>query len=182
MKIILASASPRRRELLSEITPRFEVVPSAAEENIQCREPETLVKRLAELKASSVFAKHGDCLVIGADTVVAFDGEVLGKPRDAADAKDMLRRLSGNTHTVITGVCVMTKDISLTFAEKSFVRFKRLSDRQIDDYIATGSPLDKAGAYGIQDSGFAERVEGSVKNVVGLPIERLAVILKEYGG
>lgn len=182
MKIILASASPRRRQLLGEIVTEFEVIPAAGEEKAGGLPPSDAVKKLSFDKAKQVFSSHPDALVIGADTVVAFDGKTLGKPKDKEDAVHMLTALSGNTHEVFTGVTVMTADVTVTFAEKSLVTFRALSAREIDDYIATGSPMDKAGAYGAQDSGFVASVEGDVKNVIGLPIGRLAKILAQFGG
>ena len=182
MKIILASASPRRKALLGEITEKFEVVPARGEEKAGGLPPEEAVRKLSFEKAKEVFAFHGDDLVIGADTVVALDGRIMGKPKDEKQAFEMLSALSGREHDVYTGVTVMTKDVTVTFAEKSGVLFRRLSDAEIKDYIATGSPMDKAGAYGVQDSGFVAEVRGSVKNVVGLPVERLANILSQFGG
>ena len=182
MKIILASASPRRKALLGEITEKFEVVPARGEEKAGGLPPEEAVRKLSFDKAKEVFAFHGDDLVIGADTVVALDGRIMGKPKDEKQAFEMLSALSGREHDVYTGVTVMTKDVTVTFAEKSGVLFRRLSDAEIKDYIATGSPMDKAGAYGVQDSGFVAEVRGSVKNVVGLPVERLANILSQFGG
>ncbi len=182
MKIILASASPRRKELLAEITKEFEIIPSCGEEKASGLSPEETVKKLSHDKAKEVFALHSDSLVIGADTIVSLGGKILSKPKDEDEAFKMLSELSGKTHEVYTGVTVMSKDITITFAEKSEVVFKKLAEKEIMDYIATGSPMDKAGAYGVQDSGFVNKVVGSVKNVIGLPVERLATILSQFGG
>ena len=123
-----------------------------------------------------------DPLVIGADTIVVLNGKVLGKPKDENQAREMLQSLSGKTHKVITGVTVKSKTNTITFAEESSVTFKKLDERQITEYIKSGSPFDKAGAYGIQDSGFVAEIKGSYKNVMGLPVERLTEILQTYGG
>lgn len=180
MDIILASASPRRKQLLGEIVKDFLVLPSNADENVVCDNPEQMVKQLSFIKAKDVFDSHSDCLVIGADTIVVFDDKILGKPKDKKQAWDMLASLSGKVHKVMTGVTVMTKDLSITFADISHVTFKKLDDKDISDYIATGSPFDKAGGYGIQDSGFVCDIQGSFNNVVGLPVERLADVLAQF--
>ena len=126
-----------------------------------------------------MFARFPDAAVLGADTVVAFGGEILGKPKDEADAFGMLRFLSGKTHSVYTGVCLVTPEGERSGVEETFVTFRPLSDEEILSYIKTGSPFDKAGAYGIQDSGFAAAFRGSYSNVVGLPLERVREYVKE---
>ena len=158
-KIILASASPRRRELLTQIGLEFEIIPSHKDEVIGSEGPADTVMALAAGKAEDIYAQvcsgraPEDVLVIGADTVVAMDGLILGKPADAAQALDMLRRLQGKTHQVYTGVCLMTADGCRTFYEKTDVTMYPADDRQLRDYISTGEPMDKAGSYGIQGLG-----------------------------
>lgn len=176
MKVILASASPRRRELLASVFDEFECIPSDVEENIPCEIPaEQSAEFLAVKKAAHIAENHKDSLVIGCDTIVVFDGRVYGKPADESDAKRMLSELSGNIHKVITGVCLFYKGRSLSFSEETEVEFYPLSDEEIENYIRTGSPMDKAGAYGIQDKGLlpAKRIYGDYFNVVGLPTARL---------
>lgn len=189
MKWILASASPRRRELLAELIDEFEVIPSLADENLEGDfTPEMLVKALAELKAKEVALRPENAgkAVIGSDTVVAFGGEVLGKPKDEADAFRMLRLLSGKAHAVYTGVCIARMDIdgyhSRVCAEKTDVYFEELSDEWIREYIRGGSPMDKAGAYGIQDGGLVKKIEGSYTNVVGFPVELAQEMIKDVMG
>ena len=178
--IILASASPRRRELLSHIVSEFEVVPSQAEEKVNLSLfPEQMACSLAESKCDAVFATRPDATVIGCDTVVAFEGEVLGKPRDREDATQTLKRLSGKTHYVITGVCVRNKHKKLIEFDRTEVRFNALSDEFIKIYVDGGSPLDKAGSYGIQDGGIVKEYFGSYTNVVGLPVTLVQKMLKE---
>ena len=189
MQWILASASPRRKELLAELIDNFEIIPSLAEENMEGDfTPEALVKGLAELKAKEVALRPENAgkMVIGSDTVVAFDGKVLGKPKDEADAFRMLKMLSGKSHAVYTGVCFACKQgedfHSETQAEKTDVYFEELSDEWIHAYIAGGSPMDKAGAYGIQDGGLVKRIEGSYTNVVGFPLELVKEMMKDIQG
>ena len=189
MNWILASASPRRRELLAELIDEFEVIPSLADENLEGDfTPETLVKALAELKAKEVALRPENTgkAVIGSDTVVAFGGEVLGKPKDEADAFRMLRLLSGKAHAVYTGVCFAQNSergyVAKTQAEKTDVYFEELSDAWIREYIQGGSPMDKAGAYGIQDGGLVKKIEGSYTNVVGFPIELVQEMIKDIKG
>lgn len=123
-----------------------------------------------------------DLLVIGADTIVVLNDKVLGKPKDEKQARETLLSLSGKTHKVITGVTIKTSAKTTTFAEETLVTFKKLDESEITEYIKTGSPFDKAGAYGIQDSDFVVGIQGSYKNVMGLPVERLSEILQTYGG
>lgn len=194
-KIILASASPRRRELLTQIGLEFEVMVSDAEEQLDAAEPYAVVQELSARKAKAVAAEYmekrgsntdgADILVIGADTVVSCDGEILGKPRDAGDAVRMLRLLSGRCHEVYTGVTfVYDRGLAChTFYECTKVRFAPMTEREITEYVATGDPMDKAGAYGIQ--GFCARyiigIEGDYNNVVGLPVGRVYQELKALG-
>ena len=181
---ILASASPRRKELLGELVSQFDVLPSQADEVVEGNPAlSNLVKMLAVQKASEVANRaqaQGKC-VLGADTVVALDGKVLGKPKDKAEAKEMLTALSGRAHEVFTGVCIYYPTTDgwkyLVDAACTKVYFLPLTETQIDEYIATGSPMDKAGAYGIQDGGLVEKIEGSFSNVVGLPTELCAEMI-----
>ena len=187
MKLILASGSPRRRELMEMLCPEnLEIVPAVGEEAADpALPPDELVKALSRAKAAEVRSRCAapDDAVIGADTVVALDGAVLGKPRDKADARRMLRALSGRTHTVYTGVTVLRGAQSLSHAERTEVRFRALSDEEIERYIATGEPMDKAGAYGAQGyaSLFVEHLDGDFFNVMGLPLCALGKLLKQLG-
>ena len=180
-QIILASASPRRCELMREAGFDFKVVPANVDETIPqelADKPAEAAVFLAELKARAIAAKQGDCAVtiVAADTIVAIDGLMLGKPADEQEAFDMLRRLSGRRHTVYTGVAI--DDCS--FCESTEVVFHELTDAQIHAYVATGEPFDKAGAYGIQGRGMllVRRIEGDFYNVMGLPISRVAQVLQ----
>ncbi len=179
-KLILASASPRRRELLGQLNVPFEVIPSRYEEHAEGLPAREAVLRLAEGKAAEVFSRCPDCAVLGADTVVALDGAVLGKPRSAEDAKRTLRALSGREHSVFTGVSLLAEGFRRTVAVESRVRFFPLSEQLIERYVASGLPMDKAGSYGIQDGyPLVERYEGSYENIVGLPVEAVRALLKE---
>lgn len=184
--MILASQSPRRRQILQEAGFSFRTIPSAFDENqISTDTPEVLVARLAAGKASDVCgqAMPGEA-VVGSDTVVVLDGNVLGKPKDAADARRMLQRLSGRTHEVMTGVSIWRDNQEIDgFVEKTAVAFWDLPPAQIDAYVASGEPFDKAGAYGIQGYGrlLVKGIEGDFYNVVGLPIARLARELHRLG-
>lgn len=185
-RIILASNSPRRLELLRQIGIEPLIAPSHIPEAPREGEsPEDAALRLAVEKAVKVARQFGEGLVIGADTIVVVDGEQLGKPRDSDDAQRMLGLLSGRSHTVITGLAVInarTSDIKKTIV-RTRVRFKPLSGEEIKSYIATGDPMDKAGAYGIQGraAAFIEGIDGCYSNVVGLPLGELAEILKSFG-
>lgn len=173
--IILASKSPRRRELLRLITPDFTVDSADADETLPDGiAPHEAVMRLSQIKAQP-FAESG-ATVIGADTVVAIDGEILGKPKDSADAFNMLKKLSGREHSVFTGVTILRGGGQKTFYVQTKVKFYDLTDEEINEYIATGEPFDKAGAYGIQSKGslLVEKIDGDYFNVVGLPVSRLA--------
>ena len=180
--LVLASKSPRRRELLALLTENFIIdVSDASEPSFSGGDVGEYVKTLASIKAGEVFLRHPDDIVIGADTVVAFDGVVLGKPRDEAHAKEMLTAMSGKGQEVYTGICVMCRGKTVLDAVKTEVSFRKLSEDEIDAYIATGESLDKAGAYGIQGGAgeFVNKVTGDYFNVVGLPMRRLSEILKE---
>ncbi len=176
MRAVLASASPRRRELLSMLGLEFDVCPSAAEEKTQPGlSLEETVMYLAREKGRGLQGNP----VISADTIVVIDGKILGKPKSEEEAFTMLRTLSGRTHEVFTGICV-NDDCRV---ERSLVTFAELTDEEIRAYIATGEPMDKAGAYGAQGKGavFVEKIEGDFFNVMGLPVHRLYEMLKEQG-
>lgn len=180
MKYVLASASPRRKELFALIVPEFEVIPAKAEEKFNMSLfPEQVALSVAESKCDEVFAANSDAVVVGCDTIVVLDGEILGKPKDSDDALNTLKRLSGKTHFVITAVCVRTKYKKLLECEKTEVRFNSLSDDFIKIYVDSGSPLDKAGSYGIQDGGLVKEYFGSYTNVVGLPVTLVKKMLEE---
>lgn len=186
MAIILASQSPRRRELLMQMgITEFEVCPAQGEEKMdETLSPRQLVEQLSLQKAQEIVKRRGEeHLVIAADTVVAIDGTVLGKPENKHRAREMLQLLSGREHTVYTGVTVCYAGSVTTQSEKTKVQFYPLSLEEIDQYIATGEPMDKAGSYGIQNYGalFVKGIEGDYFNVVGLPIGRLHRILLRYG-
>ncbi|MDO8444519.1 MAG: Maf family protein [Deltaproteobacteria bacterium] len=185
-KIILASNSPRRLMLLRQVGIEPVVVPShVPEDAIEGEFPEDTALRLAIEKAREVSKQFREGLVIGADTVVVIAGEQLGKPKDVDDAGRMLRLLSGKTHTVVTGLAVIDAGTSdtKTALVRTRVRFKPLSEEDIEVYIGTGDPMDKAGAYGIQGRAavFIEGIEGCYSNVVGLPLSELMDILKSFG-
>ncbi len=185
MEFILASGSPRRRELLGELVDDFTVIPSLADENIPPLEGAEYVKTLAKRKAEEVALRpeNEGKIVIGADTVVVLEGKILGKPRDEADAFRMLTDLSGRAHEVFTGVCfAYRKGEELLFdvrADKTEVHFNALTPAFIKAYIAGGSPMDKAGAYGIQDGGLVEKIVGSYTNVVGFPVELVKEMIEK---
>ena len=186
MRIILASGSPRRRELMGLFTGVDTVVHPARGEEKPHPEltPAELVRELSRAKAAEVAALFPDDIVLGADTVVVCNGEVLGKPKDGADAARMLRLLSGREHEVLTGVTLMSPGgAARSVCEKTAVRFREMTDGEIAAYIATGEPTDKAGAYGIQGAAalFIERIEGDYYNVMGLPVCRVGGMLKELG-
>lgn len=182
-RIILASASPRRRELMNQIGIACEIMPSDKEEAITEKDPEKVSLREASLKARDIALKAAEkypeepCFIIGADTVVASDGCVLGKPENEADAAGMLRRLSGKIHQVYTGVCVirLPEKQEVSFSEKTEVEVSTLTENEIKDYLETGEPFDKAGAYGIQGyfARYVVGISGDYHNVVGLPVGRL---------
>lgn len=183
MKIILASASPRRKELLKKIYDEFEICPSSADETLPCGiSCDRAAEYLASAKAFQVAENNKNSLVIGCDTVVICDDRILGKPADEKEAAHMLHMLSGRTHRVITGVCLCCGDKSMSFSSETYVEFYKLSDSEINDYIATGEPSDKAGAYGIQGLGglFVRKIDGDFYNVVGLPAAELSRKLKQF--
>lgn len=178
-KIVLASSSPRRKELLETAGIEFEIHVRDVDESIpEGTNPTDAAVMTASKKAKAVAADFSDCIVIGADTIVVCDGNILGKPKDSADAVRMLRMLSGREHEVITGVCLICGEDIRSFAKISKVRFYELSDDEINAYVATNEPNDKAGAYGIQGRGctLVESIDGDYFNIVGLPV---AAVVKE---
>ena len=186
MKLILASQSPRRRELLERMgLTQFEIRPAQGEETASPDlSPAQLVEELSRQKAGEVVQTAGaDDVIIAADTVVAADGRVLGKPHSREEATEMLRFLSGRTHTVYTGVTVQQGSRAVTRHEATDVVFRPLTQEEISAYVDTGEPMDKAGAYGIQGRGcvLVEGIRGDYYNVMGLPVCRLALMLREFG-
>ena len=182
-KIILASASPRRKELLTLAGVNFTVEVADADETLEDGvTPDEAVKQLAEIKARAVFEQHADCIVIGADTVVAVDGKILGKPKNYEEASEMLNILSGRKHFVFTGACLMSQEKTTVFCQKTAVEFYPLSQNEIDEYIASNDCYDKAGGYGIQTTGcvLVKGIEGDYFNVVGLPVAETVRALKEF--
>jgi septum formation protein len=178
---VLASSSPRRRDLLGLLCSNFEVIPSQIEEFQRPGEsPFQMVQRLAKAKAMAVHQFRPKSVIIGADTVVVCEGQILGKPRSPEEARSMLQKLSGRAHEVITGLCVVKGEIVAVDAARTVVRFSILSRNEIEDYLATGEPFDKAGAYATQGkaSRFVEGIEGCYFNVVGLPVSLLYRILR----
>lgn len=185
-KIVLASGSPRRREILSKLGFDFQVKPSDIDEKVlEEEEPGSYVLRMAVQKALAAAEEEAAGLFIGADTVVVVDGKIIGKPRNAEEAKEQLRLLSAREHIVITGIGIVDKYHNRTVSsmEQTIVYFNPLSEGEIDAYVASGEPLDKAGSYGIQGLGavFVRRIEGDYFNVVGLPVSRLYGLLSELG-
>lgn len=183
-RVILASASPRRRQLLDLIGIAHEVRPANIDETLRPREaPRRHAERLAREKASAVAKRDPDLITIGADTIVVVNGKVLGKPRDVDDAARMLALLSGREHVVTTAVAVSRGKKLRSAVEEVRVKFRGLRDDEIEAYIATGEPMDKAGAYGIQGYGatIVERIEGDYFAVMGLPIVRLIGLLRDVG-
>jgi septum formation protein len=176
VRVILASQSPRRRELLTLIGVTHTVAPADIDESVLPGEaPAAHAERLARTKASTIAERERDAVVVGSDTIVVIDDQILGKPADVQHATIMLRQLSGRTHTVVTAVAVARGDRVLSGVEHVSVTFRSLTDRMIADYIATGEPMDKAGSYGIQGFGatIVERIDGDYFAVMGLPLGRL---------
>ena len=182
-RVILASKSPRRKELLAHIIKDFDIEPAEGDEVQVGSSPEEIVQNLAKAKATEIYNKNYDDnnnLVIGSDTIVVCDGEILGKPKDRDDAFRMLSMLSGRTHQVMTGVCLKGRDIEKVFYEVTDVTFYKLSSQEIERYISSGDPFDKAGSYGIPGD-FSIHVKGIIgdyNNVVGLPVARIYQELK----
>lgn len=186
MSIVLASGSPRRKELLEMLgVNNFLVIPAVGEEKAaEGLSPEALVMSLASQKANEVAAlREADDVIIAADTIVWLDGRVFGKPHSREQAKQMLKTLSGRKHEVFTGVCIIRGGKTVCEYERSLVSFRELEEAEIDAYIATGEPMDKAGAYGAQGKAalFVNGIEGDFFNVMGLPLCRLGLMLKAQG-
>ena len=184
LTVVLASQSPRRRQLLELIGIKHEVRPSDIDESVNVGElPEQYAERVAREKASTASVAHPDALVVAADTIVVIDDVILGKPRDVIDAERMLAMLSGRTHTVMTAVAVCHGGRMASGVEIVDVTFAPLDDRQISEYVATGEPMDKAGAYGIQGYGatIVRRIDGDYFAVMGLSLVRLVALLREIG-
>lgn len=187
MEIILASASPRRKEILGNTNVKFTVIKSEIDEVVLDNEkPQQVVMRLAFEKCLDIASKHEEDLVIGADTIVVLDDEILGKPKDKNEAYEMIKKLSNRTHQVMTGISLINLHSNKKIIDcvVSDVKFKDLSEEDIKDYIQTNESLDKAGAYGIQGYGalLVEEIKGDYFNIVGLPISRLSDLLKEHFG
>ena len=185
-EIILASASPRRKELLEKIDLKFKVEPSDYDEHIDADlEPHKMAQSLSLGKARAVARNHNNALVIAADTFIIFEGNLFGKPHTEAEAKEMLELINGGAHSVITGFTIIDSETSktLTASVETKVYLKKLTTDEIDAYVKSGEPLDKAGAYAIQGLGavFVDKIEGDYSNVVGLPLSALAESLKEFG-
>lgn len=189
MQVILASQSPRRKKLLEQIGLKFHVISSSISEETDQSDPILLVEDLAQKKALDVAEKHSDSLVIGSDTIVVHNDQILGKPKIEQDAIEMLKNLSGSTHIVYTGVGFIRTDkngmttAQHVFHEKTKVTFSSLDESDILAYVNGGSPMDKAGAYGIQDDMgalFVEKIEGDYYNVVGFPLNRFYRELKQF--
>jgi septum formation protein len=183
-RLILASSSPRRKELLSYALLPFDVYPSQIKEVMDPGlTAEEMVCSLADQKARDVFSQYPDAVIIGSDTIVVLDGKPLGKPQDEQDARAMLRMLSGRTHEVFTGVSLIAGNRSNIFAEKTEVRFWPLTAEEIEWYISTKEPFDKAGSYGIQGKGsvFVHSIIGDYYNVMGLPVSRVVRELEGFG-
>jgi septum formation protein len=183
--VLLASASPRRRELLGRICASFSVIPSGIDETMPPGPPQAAAEALALAKARAVAVVHPSAVVLGADTIVVVDGDVLGKPADAPGAVAMLRRLRGRVHEVITGVAVAReRDARAAVASvRTRVAMRHYTDAEIEAYVATGEPLDKAGAYAVQEGGAAlvAHVDGCVTNVIGLPVSTARRLLAAFG-
>lgn len=183
--IVLASSSPRRKELLEKTGLKFKIIPSSLNEKIeQNLTPAKLVKSLSLQKAKDVAKKEKNAIIIAADTMVFLGDEIIGKPKDKTHAKQILKRLSGKSHFIITGFTIINSLDNMTIIKsvKTTVYMKKMTDKEIDDYIKTEEPLDKAGAYGIQGLGgkFIEKIKGDYFNVVGLPLPALLKSLKKF--
>lgn len=182
-QLILGSSSPRRKMLMEQVQIPFVTrVKKVDESQVRSDSPEKLVQELAKLKGANLDVKHEREVILTADTVVAFENEVLEKPRDEQDAVQMLQMLSGRQHDVLTGVMLKTRDEKMVFAERTTVEFWDLTDEMIERYVSTTDPFDKAGAYGIQSGGavFVKRIIGDYYNVVGLPLSKVIKELERY--
>ena len=185
MKIILASKSPRRKEILENLGFEFEIITADTDESSDVTDPEALVQILAVRKGKAVQETYAekDALIISCDTVVCLDGEILGKPHSEAEAKDMLRSLSGRSHTVLSGLSLFYNGKTISGVDKTEVYFANMPEKFIDSYVASGDPMDKAGAYAVQGktSLYIDRIDGCYFNVVGLPVRLLAKLLHQLG-
>lgn len=182
-KVILASASPRRKEILGKTGIDFEVQVSDCDENIDEKQPDKLVMKLSELKARDVASKNPDAIIIGSDTVVAHKGHIMGKPADRAEAISMIKSFAGDIHQVYTGVTIIIpNEKTYTYNVCTDVHVLQMTDEEIERYVDTGEPMDKAGAYAIQGlfAPFISKIDGDYYNVVGLPISSVYGILKMY--
>lgn len=177
MKLILASQSPRRKELLSTLVDNFDIIPAQGEEMFVGNDIDQALIAVAKAKAGEVWDTHPDCAVLGADTIVWHEGKILGKPKNEQDAIDTLKSLSGQWHEVKTGVVLLSDQQTKEAVSTTRVRFRELSDEEIEAYVKSGKPMDKAGSYGIQETHFVDAIEGSRTNVIGLPLE----ILEDWG-
>lgn len=183
MGFILASASPRRKEILEKVGFSFRICATDVDETMNALLPlEEAVKEVALKKALAVKDFNKEDIIISADTIVVLDGEIFGKPKDKNEAKEMLSKLSGRTHQVYTGFALVNKEKQISECVMTKVTFHQLSEQDIEDYMSTGEPFDKAGAYGIQEKGclLVKEIEGDYFNVIGLPISRVNQLLKEY--
>lgn len=185
-KVILASGSPRRKELLEKLGIEFIVEPSGYEEDMgMSMSPKDLAKQLSSGKAKDIAQNYTDALVIGADTLIAFSGKVLGKPHTEDKAIETLKELSGREHSVITGYTIIDTKTGKVVSDaiETKVYFRNLTEEEIKAYVATGEPLDKAGSYAIQGKGvlFVDKIEGDYNNVIGLPLTQIALALKDFG-
>lgn len=183
MKLILASASPRRRELLGMIAPAFETAAADVDESgVRAANPCALARALAQKKCAAAAQAHPHDVVIGSDTVVDVDGRALGKPHSRDEARQMLRALRGRTHFVRTGVCIRCGAAQVLFTDTTAVMFAPLTDEEIERYIATDEPYDKAGGYGVQGGAakFVRRLSGCYYNAMGFPVRRVYAVLKKF--
>lgn len=185
IKLLLASASPRRRELLENIGLEFDIVPSDVDETLwNDAVPQDFVMTLAKRKAEFAAESHKDVWILAADTVVVYDEKILGKPADCADAVRMIELLQGRTHYVVTGVALVKPDGGMLIdCERTYVKFRSMTHEECEAYVDQGESMDKAGAYAIQGRGsmLVESIEGCYSNVVGLPVNRVAVMFEEAG-
>lgn len=182
-QLILASGSPRRKQLLEQGQLQFSISTSQVDEALtHTTIPSEVVEQLALRKANDVLSRHEDGIIIGADTIVSINGTILGKPNDETEAFQMLQQLSNNNHDVYTGVAIVSKEKTVVFHEKTTVSFWELSQEEIQQYIKSGEPFDKAGSYGIQGLGalFVKKIDGDYFNVVGLPLARTVRELKNF--
>lgn len=184
-KIILASQSPRRKQLLEQVGLQFEVEASQVEESfLDSDSPEETVCRLSRVKAEDVASRNPNSVIIGADTVAIFEDQIIGKPKGTKSARELLTKMSGKTHEIVTGFTVIDSDTGKSVTESviSRVRFRDLGEDEIDRYVESGEPLDKAGAYGIQEKGavLVDHIDGDYSNIVGLPLTALSETLKQF--